>query len=130
MRDRFIETGADPTLEVRWELDTGWNGRFAIPESVAGARVKPVVYVSEELSDQVDRHGLRTEILEAGAIYCKVPTVHVARRKVKRDARHEVELTIEESLRLFAEETKPSDPKGLVKFAAKLARAADSGDRE
>ena len=124
---RFLDVSADPTIEVRFEIPASWDGRFPLnPEALTGTRVKPVVLVPEELASEVDRHALRQEILEAGAVYCKVPIVQVARRKVKRDARHAVELPLEESLRLFAAETRTEDPETVVEFAAALAREADA----
>jgi len=130
-RERFLEVGADRTIELRWELEASWDGRFRVdPEEVAGARVKPVILVPEELVEHVARHELRQTILDAGAVYCKVPTVQVIRRKVTRDARHHVDLPLEDSLRLFAEEVTAEDAEEKVKFAATLAREADAGVKE
>jgi hypothetical protein len=128
---RLLDVSADRTIEVRFELPAEWDGRFPLdPEALTGARVKPVVLVPEELASEVDRHALRAEILDAGAAYCKVPAVQVARRRVKRDARHETALPLEESLRIFAEETKPERAEEVLRFAAALARAADAGEEE
>lgn len=129
---RFLDLDADPTLEVRFELPAEWDGAFPLEgAALKGARVKPVVFVPEELSAEVDRHALRSAILETGAVYCKVPIVQVARKKVKRDERYAVELPLEESLRIFAEETRAEDAERLVKFAAALAREADAaGEKE
>ncbi len=128
---RFLKLNADKTREVVFELSSDWNGVFFIdPKLIKGARIKPVVFVPEELSAQVDRHVLRQAILDAGAIYCKVPTVHISRKKVTRDERHDVTLTLEESLNIFAEETNPTDAPNLISFAAKIARQADEGESE
>lgn len=129
--NRFFKLGADATREVVFELSSDWNGVFDIdPELMNGARIKPVVFVPEEIAAQVDMHALRQVIIEAGAIYCKVPTIHVARKKVTRDERHDVTLSLEESLEIFAEETNPTDADKLISFAAKVARDADEGEEE
>jgi len=129
--NRLIRTGADPTVEVTFELPADWDGKFPLdPGAVKGTRVKPVVVLPEELVSGVDRHALRTAILDAGALYCKVPFLRVIRRKQTRDRRHAPDLPLEESLRIFAEETKTEDPEEVVKFAAALAREADAGATE
>lgn len=130
VKHHFLPLPADRTLEIRWDLDDDFDGSFEFPDGVSGARVKPVIHVPEGKVGLVDRDGLRKVLLDAGAIYCKAPTVHVARRKVKRDERHAVEVPLEESLRIFAEETNPRDPDRRVEFAAALAREADAGAKE
>jgi hypothetical protein len=128
---RFVKLGADATREVIFELSSDWDGMFCIdPKIMKGARIKPVVFVPEEIVAQVDRHALRQSIIEAGAVYCKVPTVHISRKKITRDERHDVSLSLEESLEIFAEETSPEDADKLISFAAKVARDADEGDEE
>jgi hypothetical protein len=49
---------------------------------------------------------------------------------VKRDDRHDVELSLEESIRVFAEETRPADVGEKVAFAVEIAREADGGEKE
>ncbi len=130
VRNRFVNYNAQPTRELRWELRSDWDGEFRVRKGdVKGARIKPVILIPEEAVSFLDRHAIRQKILDFGAVYCKVPIVHVLRERVKRDDRHRVELSLEESLRIFAEETRPEDPEGKVKFAAALAREADSGER-
>lgn len=126
----FLPLPAEPTREVRFNLDDDWDGTWSLNSDVSGARVKPVVSVPEGSAEAVDRAALRKLILDAGAVYCKQPEVHVRRREVRRDARHDVELSLEDSLRIFAEETQPRDAERFVKFAAAIAREADSGETE
>jgi len=126
----FLPLPVEPTLEIRFELDEAWDGAWRLPAAVSGARVKPVVSVPEARAEAVDRAALRRAVLEAGAVYCKLPEVHVRRREVRRDERHDVELPLEESLRIFAEETRPRDAERFVEFAAALAREADAGESE
>lgn len=130
VRNKFVDYGAQPTRELRWELSPDWNGDLQISKKdVKGARIKPVILIPEEVVNLLDRHALKKIILDLGAVYCKVPIVHVLKKRAKRDDRHRVELSLEESLKLFAEETRPEDPEEKVKFAAALAREADSGER-
>lgn len=116
----------DRTLEIRWDVGDDLS---ALPD-VAGARVKPVVFVREEDAAALDLVDLRNRILGAGAVYCRAPIVHVVRSEVKRDARHAADVPLEESLRIFAEETRPEDAGAKVEFAAGLAREADAGEEE
>ena len=127
----FLPLPVEPTREIRFELDADWDGRWKIdPELVRGARIKPVVFVPEERASEVDKASLRQLFLDTGATYCKLPEVHVHRKEVRRDARHDVELSIEESLWLFASETRPKNTEDKVLFAAALAREADAGAKE
>lgn len=129
VRNKFVDYGAQPTRELRWELRSDWDGEFLVPsKDVKGARIKPVILIPEEVVNLLDRHALKQRILDLGAVYCKVPIVHVLRNRVKRDERHRVELSLEESLGIFADETRPKDSEGKVKFAVSLAREADSGE--
>lgn len=129
VRENFLPLPVDRTLELRWDLGNGFpaDGEPEIPD-VAGARVKLVIFVAEESVMHLDRDGLRDRILSAGAKYCKAPVVHVVRKAEHRDARHAVDVPLEESLRLFAEETKPREAEDKVEFAAGLAREADAGE--
>lgn len=127
---RFVSLPVEPTRELRFELDANWDGRWPIqPTLVAGARIKPVVFVPEAIAANVDKFGLKAEFEALGATYVKTPHVHVVREKTTRDARHAVDLPLEESLRIFAEETRTSDL-AKVAFAAAIAREADAGVRE
>jgi hypothetical protein len=131
LENHFLPLPVDRTIELRWDLSEDFDGVLPVdPKEVDGARVKPVIYVPEEKADLVDRDGLRSDLLGMGAVYCKAPTVHVVRKKVQRDDRHAVEVPLEESLRMFAEETNPRDPDARVEFAATLAREADAGAEE
>ncbi len=126
--NRFVELPVDRALELRFDLDLAFDGAFRLPD-VAGARVKVVVYVPEDVADLVDRVSLRNQIEEAGAIYVKDPVVHVIRSEVRRDARHEADLSLEESIAIFAAETSPRDAENKVAFAVALAREADGGEK-
>lgn len=128
VREDFLPLPVDRTVEIRLDLDLDFAGDFDVRDDLEGARVKPVVFVPEERADLVDREALRTALLERGAVYVKAPLVHVVRREAKRDARHDVEVPLEESLRLFVEETRPRDAEAKVEFAAALAREADAGE--
>ena len=131
VENRFLEYGAQPTREIRWELPPDWDGDLPLdPDVIDGSRIKPVVLVPDNVADQLDRHALRQRILDLGATYCKVPVVHVLRERVARDERHRTELSLEESLEIFAEETRPPDAEAKVAFAAELAREADAGEKE
>jgi hypothetical protein len=130
-KDTFLPLPVDRTIELRFELDEDWDGAIDLdPEALAGARVKPIVFVAGAVVDRFDRDDLRLRIIHAGAIYCRAPLVHVVRTVVRRDERHAVEVPLEESLRMFAEETSPAGADRKVAFAAGLARAADGGERE
>lgn len=131
VRNKFVDYRAQPIREICWKIPSDWNGEIWVVErDVKGARIKPVILIPEEVVNLLDRHAVRQKILDFGAVYCKVPIVHVLRKRTKRDDRHRVELSLEESLKIFAEETRPEDSEGKVKFAASLAREADSGERE
>lgn len=125
----FVPTPADRTVEVRVELGEDWEGGIEFPD-VRGARVKPVIFVAEERADLVDREAIRTVLEELGAVYVRTPLVHVVRKVVRRDERHAVDLPLEESIRLFAEETTPRDAGEKIAFALELAREADAGEKE
>lgn len=130
-RCTFLPLPAEPTRELVLELGDDWDGAWEFdPEVVRGARVKPVVYVPEGRLALLDRDALRKAIVEAGATYCRTPTIHVSRLREKRDARHDAELPLEESLRIFGEETRARDLAEKVAFAAELAREADAGVTE
>jgi hypothetical protein len=128
--DRFLPLPVDRTIELRFDLGDDWDGAIELEPDLTGARVKPVVHVAEAVVERFDRNGLKDRILEAGATYCKAPVVHVVRTVVKRDDRHDVELSLEESIRVFAEETRPADAGEKVVFAVEIAREADGGERE
>jgi hypothetical protein len=128
----FVPLPADRTIELRFELGEDWDGGFEPADfpDVLGARVKPVLFVAEERADLVDREAIRATLEELGAIYVRAPLVHVVRKVVRRDERHDVEIPLEESIGLFAEETKPRDAEAKVAFALELAREADAEDEE
>jgi hypothetical protein len=128
VRENFLPLPVDRTVELRIEIGESFDGEIGGFPDLAGARVKPVVFVPEERAELFDRDALREKLEEAGAIYVKAPTVHTIRRVVRRDARHDVDVPLEESLRIFAEETKPRDADAKVEFAAALAREADAGE--
>lgn len=129
--DRFLPLPVDRTLELKFEFGADWDGTIDLDlEKLAGSRVKPVVFVVEEAVERFDRDSLKLRILHAGAVYCRAPLVHVIRRTVKRDERHAVEVPLEESIRIFAEETNPADADKKVTFAAEVAREADGGEKE
>jgi hypothetical protein len=133
VRENFIPLPVDRTIEVRLELAENFDGDLDLlltDLDFRDARVKPVLFVPEAVVDLLSRDALRESILQAGALYCRTPIVHVVRTVVHRDERHDVEIPLEESLRIFAEETKPRDADGKVSFAAELAREADAGERE
>ena len=126
--DRFLPLPAEPTRELRWDLPEDWDGAIPVDaDLVRGARVKPVVTVPEARLAALDPEALRARILELGATYCKAPLVHVLRKRTARDERHATELPLEDSLAIFAEETRVRDPEEAVRFAAALAREADAG---
>lgn len=130
VKQNFLPLPVDRTIELRWDF-TRADLETEIPISdVTGARVKPVVYVAEDALDLFDREELRERIIAAGAKYVKAPTVHVVRGTTYRDERHDVEIPLEESLRLFSEETSPRDSAEKIAFAAELAREADAGEKE
>lgn len=129
--DRFLPLPVDRTIELRFEFGADWDGTIDLDlAALAGARVKPVVFVAEEVAERFDRDGLRNRILAAGVVYCRAPLVHVARKVTRRDERHAVEAPLEESIRIFAEETTPPDVDAKVAFAVELAREADAGEKE
>lgn len=130
LKEKLIKLPVSRLLELTWELDSTFEGIIDIEADVAGARVKPVLYVPEEKLKLVDKNQLTQDLINAGASYIKAPTIHTIRKKVKRDDRHDVELSIEESLEIFAEETKVRDVDVKIAFAAELAREADSGVEE
>lgn len=124
--EHFLPLPVDRTLELRWDVGVVPE-EMEIPD-VVDARVKPVVYVEEGAI--FDAEKFKKVLLEAGAKYVRSPLVHVVRRETRRDERHDVEIPLEESLGLFAEETSPRDPEGKIEFAAAVAREADAGERE
>jgi hypothetical protein len=128
----FLPLPVDRTIELRIEIGEDFSGDFELGnlDRFVGARVKPVLYVRESAVETVDRSALRDAILALGAKYVKTPIVHVVRRIVRRDERHDVELDLEDSLRLFAEETGVSDPERKVAFAVALARESDALESE
>lgn len=129
-RERFVPLPVDRLVEISITIAENWDGRldrFFRPEDVRGARVKVVATVPEARLADFDRETLRSLILAAGAVHCRAPEVRVVRRKVRRDERHDAEISIEESLRIFAEETRAKGTEGKVRFAAELAREADAG---
>lgn len=128
MNETILPLPVDRLVEVVYQLDRDFDGVFEVPPSVEGARVKPVVYVPEEKLELVRKDELRELLLRAGAVYVKAPTVHVIRKRRRRDERHDVELDLEASLAIFAEETGADAAK--VEFAAALAREADAGEVE
>jgi hypothetical protein len=133
VRENFLPLPVDRTLELRIELGEDFDGDLdllLVDVDVRDARVKPVVFVPEERVDLLDRETLRERILAIGAKYCKAPVVHVVRKVVRRDVRHDAEIPLEDSLRIFAEETKPRDTEEKIAFAAELAREADAGEME
>lgn len=131
LREDVVDLPVDRMLELVWDLGDDFDGTFPVSaEDVSGARVKPVVFCPEEKLELVDKAALRDALLDAGAVYVKAPTVHVVRKKERRDERHDVELELEASLELFAEETRVRDPEGKIAFAAELAREADAGATE
>ena len=128
----FVPLPVERTIELRLELEADWDGGFEPTDfpDVLGARVKPVVFVVEERANLLDREALRASLEELGAVYVRTPLVHVLRKVVRRDERHDVEIPLEESIELFAEETKPRDAEAKVAFAVALAREADAGEKE
>ena len=127
----FVPLPVDRTIELRFELGEDWDGNLVFSKGdVEGARVKPVVFVAEERADLVDRDAIRATLEELGAVYVRAPLVHVVRKVVRRDERHAVEIPLEDSIELFAEETKPRDAAEKVAFAVALAREADAGEKE
>jgi hypothetical protein len=123
VRENFLPLPVDRTLELRLEF-----GENLGDVDVRGARVKPILFVPEEKADLVDREALRAKLIERGAVYVKAPTVHVIRKAIKRDERHRADVPLEESLRLFAGETRPRDADAKGEFAAALAREADAAE--
>lgn len=130
VRQNFLPLPVDRTLELRFDLGDEFDGTLDLDVDVEGARVKPVVFVPEGKVDLLDREEIQRALLAAGAKYVKVPVVHVVRTVAHRDERHDVEISLEESIRIFAEETKPRDVDEKVAFAAALARESDAGARE
>ena len=125
-RERFVELPVDRHVELL--LDFAEDPDLAIDEGlVRGARVKPVVVIPEEKLETFDRDALREAVLAAGAEYCRAPEVRVVRKRTKRDERHSADVPLEESLRIFAAETRARDSDAKVAFAAELAREADAG---
>lgn len=123
VREYDLPLPVDRTLELRWD---------ALPDGdlpdVAGARVKPVLFLDEVESTTFDRGAFKERLREAGAVYVKAPVVHVLRRRSARDDRHAADVPLEESLRMFAQETHCGVDH--VEFAAALAREADAGVTE
>lgn len=128
VRENFLPLPVDRALELRFDVGEVPE-ELEIPD-VVDARVKPVVYVEEGGLETFDAEKLRQVLLEAGAKYVKSPIVHVVRKVVRRDERHDVEIPLEFSLELFAEETRPREAEEKVAFAAALAREADAGEKE
>lgn len=123
-QERFLPLPVTPAVELTAE----WDGRLDLdPEVIRGAAVKLVLRVPEDRLAELDREALRAEVLAAGADSCRSPVIHVVRRREARDARHAAELSLEDSLRIFAEEVRAPDLEERVNFAAALAREADSG---
>lgn len=124
MTEEFVELPVDRLIEFTVHLGMDFDGRVTLPE-VSGARVKPVIFIPAERVDLLDRVGLVADLKSKGATAVKAPVVHVVRSVERRDERHDVDLPLEESLRLFAEETGVTDP-GRIEMALKLAREADA----
>ena len=129
-RERFLPLPVDRHVELTFEFPETIDLAVFDSNVVVGARVKPIVIVSEEKLETLDREAIRRAILEKGAVHCRAPEVRVVRRKVKRDERHAADVPLEESLRIFAEETRARNAEWKVGFAAELAREADAGARE
>lgn len=133
VREEFIPLPVTPAVELSFDLGEDWDGRLSslgLPEAVRGAAVKLVLRVAEERLGELDREGFRAAVLAAGAESCRAPVVHVTRKREARDDRHAAELTLEDSLRIFAEEVRAPDAAERVAFAAALAREADAGAEE
>jgi len=133
VREEFLPLPATPAVELAFDLDEDWDGRLeslGLPDAVVGAAVKLVLRVAEERLAELDREGFRAAVLAAGADSCRAPVVHVTRKREARDDRHAAELTLEDSLSIFAEEVRAPDAGARVAFAAALAREADAGVEE
>jgi hypothetical protein len=128
--EEFIPLPVIPVVEVSLNLGEDWDGTIRsveIPKTILGANVKLLLRVSERWFAELDREVFQAAILKSGAVSCRPPVVHVVRKREARDERHAAELTLEESLRIFAEEVRAPDSVERVAFAAALAREADAG---
>lgn len=112
-------------VEVAVDVAVDGTCRWSHVSRLDGCRVKLTVSVPEELVDTVSVDSLVERAKTLGAEHVRTPEVRVVRKDVVRDERHHVDVPLEESLRIFAEETKVSGIDRLVEFAASVAREAD-----
>ena len=126
MKQTFIPLPVDRLVEI--VLDISDSGTYEMPKAHAfdGCRVKVVINVPEEWAENINPAGIAEQFKASGATHVKAPVVRVLRKDVVRDERHVVDLPLEDSLRLFAEETKITDAERRIDFAAKVAREADA----
>jgi len=122
----FIPLPVDRLVVVDLRVEEGAVVGLPKSSDVAGCLVKVRIEVPAEQIDVFDKEFLRQQIIELGAAHVRAVEVRVLRREAVRDDRHAVELSIEDSLRIFAEETKIQDAERRIAFAAALAREADS----
>jgi len=130
IREQFIPLPVTRVVELSIDLMEDWDGSLDsidLPPDAKGASVKPLVHISEDRLAELDRTALMKRILAFGASACRLPVVQVSRRREKRDERHASELSLEESLTIFAEEVRSPEPEERVAFAVALAREADAG---
>lgn len=121
IKDKFIKLPVDPIHEiVIKELDYELDEKL-----IKGSRIKPIVYIKEEKLDQFDSNLLKKRIFKLGAIYCKNPIINVIRKKIRRDSRHDFILQLEDSIKLFAKETRPKNKDKKIEFTIQLAKEAD-----
>lgn len=125
MKQKFVPLPVEELVE--YVVDINESGTYPILEahSFEGFRVKLVINVPEEWVENIDPAGIAKQFRLAGASHVKTPEVRVIRKDVVRDERHHVDVPLEESLRLFADETKIQDAERRIAFAAKVAREAD-----
>lgn len=122
----FLPLGADPALELTWDLTRG-DDLTVVPPIPKLAHVKALVRVSEDLAAAVDRDALRRRILTAGAQTC-VPVDLIVIRGEERERGVEFELmSTKEAVLSFADETKPVDRDRKVALALAVAAEADEG---
>jgi len=121
----FIRLPVDRLVEVVLDFDESGGSQITAPPDLEGCRIKLILNVPEEVAESIDPEAERQEILKLGASHVKTPEVRIIRKDVQRDDRHHIDVPLEESLRMFAEETQISDSDRRVEFAATLAREAD-----
>jgi len=126
VEERFLPRPVTPAVEVEVDIPEDWDGIFpALPSSVRGALVKLTVTIPEAKLPVFDRERFREGALFMGAERVHAINLRVIRSAVKRDERHNAEVSLEESIQLFAGETKPQRAMEKVRLALSIAREAD-----